>query len=215
MKKRTLRIAVPIVALFLAAGSIFAFFAGNGSLSGGEWKTASGVSLRVPTAGAPKLAFTPQPPAGAAIQAGGGVFNVTVAIQDSHGTTLSSDSADTVTLALGRNRGGGALTCANPGGLTVTVSLGQATFGGCSISKPGTGYRLTASSSVKPALAPPANGHAFDIVSAKAAASAATLKGRQPAGSRPPGRVASRSARQRAGPPGRARRGEPCRPPRN
>ena len=171
---------MPIAAACLLAGSVYAFFAGSGSLSHEEWKTASGVSLQVPTAGAPKLAFTAQPAAGAAIQASRGVFNVSVAIQDSHGTTLSSDSADTVRLALGRNPGDGVLHCTDPGGRTVTVSLGQATFTGCSISKPGTGYRLTASSSVKPVLAPPANGQAFDIVSAaaaKAAARTAVLKG--------------------------------------
>jgi len=68
-KKRALRIAVPIVVIGLVAGSVFAFFAGGSSLSGGEWKTASGVSLQVPTAGAPKLVFTAQPAAGAAIAA--------------------------------------------------------------------------------------------------------------------------------------------------
>jgi hypothetical protein len=183
MKKRALRIAVPIVMLGLMAGLIFAFFSGSGSLSGGEWKTVSGVSLQVPTAGAPKLVFTAQPAAGAAIQASAGVFSVSVALQDSHGTTLISDSADTMTLVLERDPGGGMLHCTNPGDLRLTMSAGQATFTGCSISKPGTGYRLTASSSVKPALAPPANGHSFDIVSAasvraaaKAAARTAALK---------------------------------------
>jgi hypothetical protein len=183
MKKRALRIAVPIVALGLVAGLIFAFFSGSGSLSGGEWKTVSGLSLQVPTAGAPKLVFTAQPAAGAAIQASAGVFSVSVALQDSDGTTLASDSADTMTLALERDPGRGMLHCTNPGGLRVTVSAGQATFTGCSISEPGTGYRLTAFSSVKPALAPAANGHSFDIVSAasvravaKAAARTAALK---------------------------------------
>jgi hypothetical protein len=177
MKKRVLRIAVPVVAACLVAGSIVAFFVGNGSLSGGEWKTAAGVSLQVPTDGAPKLVFTTQPATGQAVEAGGGVFTVTVAIEDSHGTTLASDSTDTVTLALGRNPGHGALSCTSSGGLTATVDLGRATFSGCSISTPGIGYRLTASSSVKPALAPPANGHTFAVLSAaaaKAAAKAAT-----------------------------------------
>src|SRR6201992_3334152 len=49
------------------------------------------------------------------------------------------------------------------------MSAGQVTFSGCSISRPGQGYQLTASSSVKPALAPPANGRSFDIVTASAA----------------------------------------------
>ncbi|HWG16006.1 MAG TPA: hypothetical protein VG268_22295 [Streptosporangiaceae bacterium] len=178
MRKRALRIAVPVVAACLVAGSIFAFFAGSGSLSGGEWKTASGVSLQVPTDGVPKLVFTTQPAAGEAIQAAGGVFTVTVAIQDRHGTTVSSDSADTVTLALGRDPAGGKLRCTDPGKLTATVSLGRATFAGCSISHPGHGYRLTATSSVRPALAPPANGHSFDVVSAAAAKAAAKAAAR-------------------------------------
>jgi hypothetical protein len=168
MKKRVLRIAVPVVVVCLVAGSIFAFFAGNGSLSGGVWKTASGAALQVPTAGAPRLVFTAQPATGQAVQAGGGVFTVTVSIQDSRGTTLSSDSTDTVTLALGGDPGHGVLTCTSTGGLTTTVTLGRATFSGCSISRPGAGYRLTATSSVKPALAPPANGHTFSVLSAAA-----------------------------------------------
>src|SRR5579875_3832628 len=173
MKKRVLCIAVPVVVACLVAGSIVAFFVGNGSLSGGEWKTAAGVSLQLPTAGSPKLVFTAQPAPGQAVQAGGGVFTVTVAIEDSRGTTLTSDSRDTITLALVRNPGHGVLSCTSSGGLTAPVDLGRATFSGCSISKPGIGYRLTAHSSVKPALAPAANGHIFAVLSA-AAAKAAT-----------------------------------------
>jgi hypothetical protein len=178
MKKRALRIAVPIVVLGLMTGLIFAFFSGSGSLSGGEWKTVSGVSLQMPTAGTPKLVFTAQPAAGAVIQASAGVFSVSVALQDSHGTTLTSDSADTMTLALERDPGRGMLQCTSPGDLRLTMSAGQATFTGCSISKPGTGYRLTASSSVKPALGPSANGHSFDIVSAASVRAAASAVAR-------------------------------------
>ncbi len=180
MSKRALRIAIPVFVVCLVAGSVAAFFAGSGSLSGGEWKTASGVSLQVPTAGAPKLVLTAQPAAGTAFQASAGVFSVSVTIEDRHGTPLSDDT-DTVTLRLQRDPGGGTLSCTNPGGLTVTVSAGQATFSGCSISQPGTGYQLTASSSVKPALAPPANGHTFDIMSAAAARAAKTSKASKPA----------------------------------
>ncbi len=171
MSKRALRIAIPVFVVCLVAGSAAAFFAGSGSLGGGEWKTASGVSLQVPTAGAPKLVFTAQPAPGTAFQAAAGVFSVAVTIEDSHGTPLS-DNTDTVTLLLQGDPGGGTLSCTNAGALTVTVTAGQATFSGCSISKPGTGYQLTASSSVKPALAPPANAHTFDIMSAAAAKAA-------------------------------------------
>ena len=175
MSKRALRIAIPVFVVCLLAGSVAAFFAGSGSLSGGEWKTASGVSLQMPTAGAPELVFTAQPAAGSAFQAAAGVFSVAVTIEDSHGTPLSDDT-DTVTLRLPRDPGGGTLSCTNAGGLTVTVAAGQASFSGCSISKPGTGYQLTASSSVKPALAPPANGHPFDVISAAAAKAAKVAK---------------------------------------
>jgi hypothetical protein len=180
MKTRALPIAVPVVVVCLVAGSVFAFFfffffffAGGGSLGGGDWKTAAGASLQLPTDGTPKLVFTAQPAAGQAVQAGGGVFTVTVAIEDSHGTTLASDSTDTITLALGRNPGHGALTCTSTGGLTATATAGRATFGGCSISRPGIGYRLTATSSVKPALGRAANGHTFVVLSAAAAKAAA------------------------------------------
>jgi hypothetical protein len=175
MSKRALRIAIPVFVVCLVAGSVAAFFAGSGSLSGGDWKTASGVSLQVPTAGAPKLVFTAQPATGTAFQASAGVFSVAVTIEDSHGTPLSDDT-DTVTLRLQRDPGSGTLSCTNAGGLTVAVAAGQATFSGCSISKPGTGYQLTASSSVKPALAPPVNGHTFDIMSAAAAKAAKATK---------------------------------------
>ncbi|HEY2279872.1 MAG TPA: hypothetical protein VGI00_16045 [Streptosporangiaceae bacterium] len=175
MSKRALRIAIPVFVVCLVAGSVAAFFIGSGSLSGGEWRTASGVSLQVPTAGAPRLVFTAQPAAGTAFQAAAGVFSVSVTIEDSHGTPLSDDT-DRVTLRLRRDPGGGTLSCTNAGGLTVTVAAGQATFSGCSISKPGTGYQLTASSSVKPALPPPANGHAFDVMSVAAAKAAQTAK---------------------------------------
>lgn len=166
MRNRALLVAAVVVVAVLGA-SVAAYFAqsGSGSASTAGWKTAAGVSLQVPTTGAPKLAFTAQPPPGARIQANGGTFAVSVAIQDSHGTTVSSDSSDTVTLAIGHNSGGGVLHCASARGLTVTVSSGMANFTGCAISKAGAGYTLTASSSVKPALAAPGNAHAFDVVS--------------------------------------------------
>ena len=123
MSKRALRIAIPVFVVCLVAGSVAAFFAGNGSLSGGEWETASGVSLQVPTAGAPQLVFTAQPAPRTAFQAAAGVFSVAVTIEDSHGTPLG-DGIDTVTLRLQRDPGGGTLSCTNAGGLTVTVYRG-------------------------------------------------------------------------------------------
>jgi hypothetical protein len=75
--------------------------------------------------------------------------NVQVAIQNG-GTTITTGISATVTLALGNNPTGATLTCA--GGTSVGTISGVATFTGCSIDKPGTGYTLTATaSSVLPA----------------------------------------------------------------
>ena len=64
-----------------------------------------------------------------------------VTVQDAGGNTVTTSSAS-VTLAIGANPGGGALTCTtNP----LAASSGVATFAGCKISKTGIGYTLTAS----------------------------------------------------------------------
>ena len=171
-RSRTLFVIVFAIVATLGAGTVFAYVTNSGALASGGWKTAAGVSLQVPSTGTPKLAFTAQPGAGARIPVSG-TFAVSVAIQDGFGTVVASDSTDKVTLAIGRNPGGVALTCANPGGLTVPVSAGVAHFTGCVIPKAATGYTLTASSSVTPALKAPANASVFDIVAAAAAARAA------------------------------------------
>ena len=168
MKYRSRTLFVIVFAVVaLGAGTVFAYSTNSGAVSSGSWKTAAGVPLQVPTTGIPKLAFTAQPGAGARIPVNG-TFAVSVAIQDGFGSVVASDSTDKVTLALGRNPGDARLTCASPGGLTVPVSAGVATFTGCVIPKAGTGYTLTASSSVTPALRAPANASAFDIVAAAA-----------------------------------------------
>ncbi len=117
---------------------------------------------------ATRLTFTTQPTAGANIQATGtGTFNVSVAVQDAGGNTETGDNATTVTLAINHNAGpGGVLTCANTGGLTVTVTAGVANFTGCAITKTGAGYTLTASSA--PAHTAPANANAFNITAGTA-----------------------------------------------
>jgi hypothetical protein len=95
----------------------------------------------------PTLAFTAGP--GAPIAGQPFPTNVQVAIQNG-GATLTTGISATVTLAIGTNPGGGTLTCA--GGTAVGTISGVATFTGCSIDKPGTGYTLTATaSSVLPA----------------------------------------------------------------
>ena len=175
-RSRTLFVIVFAIVATLGAGTVFAYVTNSGALASGGWKTAAGVSLQVPSAGTPKLAFTAQPGAGARIPVNG-TFAVSVAIQDGFGTVVASDSTDKVTLAIGRNPGDAALTCANPGGLTVPVSAGVAHFTGCVIPKAAAGYTLTASSSVTPALKAPANASVFDIVAAAAAARAAHSAG--------------------------------------
>src|ERR1700759_1123061 len=62
MRKRVLRVAIPVFVVCLVAGSVVAFFAGSGSLRGGGWKTAAGVSLQLPANGSPQVLF-PGPPA--------------------------------------------------------------------------------------------------------------------------------------------------------
>ncbi len=64
-----------------------------------------------------------------------------VAVEDANGNTVTTDQS-AVTLAITPGTGGGALTCS--GGLTATASAGVATFSGCSISKSGSGFTLTA-----------------------------------------------------------------------
>jgi trimeric autotransporter adhesin len=148
------------------------------TLVGSGYKlTASSTSLTAPananafniTAGtATRLAFTTQPSAGQNIQAAGtGSFPVAVAVQDANGNVETADSGTVVTLALGTNPGGGVLSCTNAGDLTVTDVSGVASFTGCAITKTGTGYKLTASSS--PSFTAPANANPFNIIAGNAA----------------------------------------------
>ena len=65
---------------------------------------------------------------------------MTAEILDRFNNVLTYDNADTVTLAIGTNPGGGTLS----GTLTVTVSGGVATFSDLSIDKAGSGYTLAA-----------------------------------------------------------------------
>jgi hypothetical protein len=67
---------------------------------------------------------------------------VTVKIMDNYGNLLSGDQTDQVTLSFGANPGLATLG----GSTTVTVSGGVATFSNLTVSQPGTGYTLVASS---------------------------------------------------------------------
>lgn len=93
---------------------------------------------------AAQLAFTQQPSA-STIVSSAFAQQPKVAIQDAGGNTVTS-SASAVSLALtsGTGTSGAGLTCAaNP----VNAVSGVATFAGCKVDKPGSGYTLTASSS--------------------------------------------------------------------
>ena len=90
------------------------------------------------TAGPPsQLAFANLPSTVAAGQA----TSVTVAIEDRFGNVVTN-AANPVTLSLGANPGGAALS----GPSTVSASNGFSLFSGISINKTGAGYSLTASS---------------------------------------------------------------------
>jgi hypothetical protein len=131
--------------------------------------TATSGSVVINAGTATKLAFTTQPTSGQNIQATGtGTFSTSVAVQDANGNTVTTNNTTTVNLAINNNAGpGGVLTCTNTGGLgPVTVSSGVANFTGCAITKVGTGYTLTASSS--PTLTAPANANAFNITAGTA-----------------------------------------------
>jgi hypothetical protein len=200
MRHRTRTFSIAAAAIVAIAGAIFAYVTNAGSAGVGSWKTAAGVSLQVPTTGTPRLAFTVQPGAGARIRAQG-TFAVSVAIQDGFGTVVTSDSTDKVTLAIGHNPGHAGLACASPGGIRVPVSAGVATFTGCAITKAGTGYTLTATSSVSPALKAPANARPFDIITGPAArVTSTTAPGSGPASTA--GQGAPGASRPAAGSPG-------------
>ena len=99
----------------------------------------------VGAAGSAALRFTAQPPDGTA----GAPFAVApvVTVVDASGTPLTSGpgSDALVTLALAASPGGASLSC--PGGLTTTAVAGVATWDGCTIAVPGSGYVLVASAS--------------------------------------------------------------------
>ncbi len=132
-----------------------------------DWTSSADTPFQAATTGPAKLDFTKQPATGATIQATGtGTFDVAVTLEDQHGATVTNDSTDQVTLAIDNNPGHGTLTC--QGGLTATAASGVAMFTGCAITKAGSGYTLTASSSNTPALTSPSDANHFDIVAGKA-----------------------------------------------
>jgi hypothetical protein len=112
---------------------------------------------------ATQLAFTVQPTSAEA----GAPITVEVTAQDTEGRTVT-DYAGDVTLTLGANPAGGALS----GTLTVAAVAGVATFSDVSIAKAGTSYQLQAASgTIASALSVP-----FSITPAPASQLAFTVQ---------------------------------------
>ena len=139
------------------------------------WSVATGtpaaVSLDV-TAPAAELAFVTTPGTTVAGQAIAGPGGVVIAVQDQYGNIVSTNTAS-VTVALGSNPAGGTLG----GTLTVNAVNGLATFPNLSITKAGTGYTPTVTSSGLTADTPAA----FTITAGAAAAVTVTSGGGQSA----------------------------------
>ncbi|HLL52693.1 MAG TPA: hemagglutinin, partial [Myxococcaceae bacterium] len=106
--------------------------ASSGSLTG-----ATSAPFDISPAAPSRLAFVAQP---SSALAGQSLGSVQVYIQDAFGNLTSSTA--NVSLALGANPGGGALS----GTTTVAAVAGVATFAGLSIDKAGVGYTLEAAS---------------------------------------------------------------------
>jgi hypothetical protein len=112
----------------------------SGGGGGHPFAAASSTPFTVTAGPAATLAFTSEPSttsAGSAISPA-----VAVSVRDAYGNLVTSDNSTTVTLAIGTNPGGGALS----GTTSQTVSSGTATFANLSIGAAGSGYTLTASS---------------------------------------------------------------------
>lgn len=135
----------------------------------GSFGSVAAEPITVSAGAATQLSFTVQPETGQQIEATGtGSFDVAVAIEDAYGNAVLTDDTDSVTLSIDANPSSGALSCSNPGDLTVTASSGVAMFTGCTITNAGTGYTLTASSSTNPSLAAPMNADKLSIVAGTA-----------------------------------------------
>ena len=101
--------------------------------------SATSTAFNVTVGAAAKLAFGTQPSATAG---GVAIPTFTVLVQDAGGNTVTASTA-AITIAIGTNPSGGALS----GTLTHAAVAGVATFSGVSIDKAGTAYTLTATSS--------------------------------------------------------------------
>lgn len=85
-------------------------------------------SITVSPGTATKVVFTTAPPASTATNV---TFATTVAEEDAHGNVETADSSSAVALAVNSGPAGGNLSCTTT---PTTLSSGQATFSGCSLS---------------------------------------------------------------------------------
>ena len=116
-------------------GTGYTLIASSSGLTG-----ATSVAFDIIIGPAAKLAFTVSPPTTAA---GANITPaVTVTVEDAANNLVTSSTA-TIVIALSANPGSGTLS----GTKTVDAVAGVATFNDLNIDKPGTGYRLSASSS--------------------------------------------------------------------
>ncbi|HSD30953.1 MAG TPA: S8 family serine peptidase [Gemmatimonadales bacterium] len=105
--------------------------------NGAGLPSAASAPFEITPVGSPRLFFSVAP---TSVTAGEAITPaVEVTARDSLGNTFTTFTGD-VTLAIGDNRGGGALT----GGVTVAAVGGVATFPGLTIDKSGSGYSLVA-----------------------------------------------------------------------
>ena len=140
------------------------YTAGNRTVTVAD-QSAGGVNgtatVSVSAATASKLAFAQQPSnalVGAVISPA-----VTVQVQDAYGNLETGDNTDQVTVAFGSNPGSATLG----GTLTANVSGGVATFNNLTVSAPGTGYTLSATSASSPSLTS-ATSNTFNVTTSTA-----------------------------------------------
>jgi|GEM_PF-1187038 len=141
------------------AGIGYTLTAGGTGLTGATSNT-----FNISAAGGSQLAFTVQPTNTVAAQS---IANIQVTVQDANGNPITTGTASTapITLAIATNAGGGTLT----GTATQPAVAGIATFSGLSIDKAGTGYTLTATSTLASPVLAPATSAGFNITAGTAA----------------------------------------------
>jgi hypothetical protein len=125
------------------AANNYTLSAGGNSFTGSNGDTSS--SFNITPAVATKLTFQPPGQQPATTAFGSNLGTVKAALEDQFGNVETGDSSSTMNLVLVNPNGNGAVL---GGTLPQTVNAGIASFGNLSVSKVGTNYQLTASSSL-------------------------------------------------------------------